>query len=290
MGVHALALVLAAVTGAPSPSPSQSPSPTPAPTPAAALPFTVPAGWTQLPSGATRTTASVWEGPKASRQSFAVLSMPLPIPLKRAGSRQIKVCGLSAQVTSTTAGSGANRMTVQTETLMRGGYTDMLIYSRPVSAKPNARVGAELKNFCPAAGGKLPAMAPPAGWTVKPTFQLIGIWMGPSPMQTLILSKGPAMPSLKSALLEGSPKKTQKFGGGSIATSTHGGKLCGMPALFLSMRSKNSSFPLAIDGVATQSINVSYVLMYTHPTSVAASAAALESLQTLCAAPQAATP
>lgn len=293
-----LSVLVAAASSSPSPVPSASTSPVPVASPSASpLPFTPPAGWTQLPSGATRTQAkNVWAGPKTaggvqSTFSQAVMPMPMPLTLGSKGAKRITLCGVPAQLSTVTAGTKSSRMTTETEMSSRGGYTYLTVYVRPASSKADPRIQALLLGFCPPKNGELSVLPPPAGWTAKPAFQLNGVWMGPAPMQMMMLATGPQMNSLSDVVKSApSPVKQQsmKMGKSKIDIGTRPGTLCGLPAMFITMRSSGAEFPFGFDGAVTQNSKASYVLMYMHPSAQTPLPEAMSALQTLCGSPRAA--
>lgn len=291
-----LGVIFAVLIAAASPSPLPSASPSP---PASPLPFTPPAGWTQLPSRAMRTqTKNVWVGPKAAggvQASFSQAVMPMPMPLtpESKGAKRIALCGVPAQMSTVTAGEKSARMTMETVMSSRGGYTYITAYARPASSKADSRIQALLHGFCPPKNGELADLTPPAGWTEKPAFDMNGVWMGPAPMQMLMLATGPQMKSLADVVKSApGPMKQQnmKFGKSKVSIDTRPATLCGLPALFVTMRSKGSDFPFGFDGAVTQNAKASYVLLYMHPGAQTPLPEAMAALKSLCASPAPATP
>lgn len=296
-----LASLLAQAAPSPSPAAPVSPAPvvtaSPVPSPSGSpLPFIPPAGWAQLPSGATRTQSkNVWAGPKGAggvRSAFSQAVMPIPMPVTLTkNSKRITLCGVPSQISTVTGGTNSTRMTTETEMSTRGGYTYITVYVRPASQKADPRIQALLTGFCPPRSGELAVLKPPAGWTVQPTFQLNGVWMGPAPMQMMMLATGPRMKSLADVAKSApNPMKQQSVnvGKSKITIKTRQATLCGLPAMFLTMRSSGMQMPLGFDGVVTQGPKGSYVLMYMHPSAQAPLSGATAALQTLCANPAAA--
>jgi hypothetical protein len=292
-----LAGLIAAAT--PSPSPSPLPSTTPSSVPSASaspLPFVPPAGWTELPSQALRTqTKNLWTGHKNAKGAssmFTQIAMPMALPLDTKLGKRITVCGVPATLSTKTTGAKSFRMTVETQIAARGTYTYMTMYTRPAGEKADARIETLVRTFCPPADGQLADLTPPPGWTAKPSFQMAGVWMGPAPMQMMMLEKGPHMASLNDVAKAAPNPVSQhmKVGTAKMSVTAHPGTLCALPAMFVSLRSSGSSFPMSFDGVVTQSAASSYFLMYMHPNSGAPLAPAMNALKTLCANPPAATP
>lgn len=253
------------------------------------LPFQVPAGWQQMPSAMTKfDTGDHWTGRSAAggRETFGIVVLPLPFPVTgpanhRPKARQLMLCGYPASLSTTSAGLGSKGAVVQQESVMRGGYTSLLVYSRPFSMAADPNIERLFRTFCPGKAGALPSLVPPSGWkSAGVRLTMTGMWVGKSPMQTMALMRGPAMPIAdlrKAASLKTNGK------GMNIAFSTRRGTLCGNPALFVTTRAANGGLGVKADTVLTTSSSASYSLAYTRVGSIPDDPAALRALQTLCA-------
>jgi hypothetical protein len=249
---------------------------------AAALPFTPPAGWTELPSRATQIRVRSWQGPSLKnglRQQFTESIMPLPLPASTQ-SHRLSVC--RTKVTSASSTINVNGMTITNESAATNGYTYMLTYARPTISRANKQITTLLRNFCPPPSGELANLGMPSGWTQNPELNTMGVWMGNAPMQMMHLAMGPQSGSVAALVAsESAPLKLAPDARVNVSTKT--GTLCGWPSAFITIAANSPMFPIVIEGEMTQGNGVAYYLTYIHPASATPDPAAVASLHSLCA-------
>lgn len=276
----------------------------------AALPFTAPPGWVQLPASAVHTeVGNVWQSPplkSGKHATFSTLTMPFPGSVdalstvlkahRHAGPVQVvtnvpvTLCGVSGRAITLKTGSGANAVVIQQELIAKDGRGYMAVYGRPATAPADPHVLAVMKQLCPGAGGTIPKLTPPHGWTANEnvSMQMIGMWMGTHPGEMMMLMRTDAAVPL--AKIAGELHGNMNTGASKYlqVVSQKTLRLCGNPALDVAMQLNIPNFPMAMEQIATQAGGKTYMLSYLHPTSVAADPAAQASLQSLCAsgAPQ----
>ncbi|HEV3154008.1 MAG TPA: hypothetical protein VGZ02_09415 [Candidatus Baltobacteraceae bacterium] len=281
------------------------------------LPFTPPAAWTQLPLSATSAQVkNVWQRNLAGGKhaSFGEIIAPLPInpsstatSIKNAlkngsvsstvSAKSISLCGVPAQLITVTTASGSERTTLEQQVVTKGGYTYMLTYTRPTGTPADPAIVRIMHTFCPGEPKTLAALPVPASWksVAGSGFESMGTWLGTAPMQTMVLLKGPQMPSLSDTLNSMEPKNQNAQSAKLVQiVSRQETALCGRPAMFITMRVNVPSLPMEMQEVITQANGTSYALLYSRPLSEPPDAAAVASLHTLCAmgvpAPPAASP
>lgn len=273
----------------------------------AALPFTPPAGFVQLPATAVNVqVTNVWSSPpKAGKPASAFSTMTVPFaafgaavssamkphtqhgPVRVLSNVPVHVCGVSARLVTMQTGTGAAAQTIQQEMLEKNGHGYMLVYTRPSGAPADKHIGATMTAFCPTAQNAIPSLTPPPGWIVRPTMQTLGMWMGTQPGEIMTLMRvSQEIPLAKLAANLQFPGKAagtmKKF---MQIVSEKNSQLCGNPAAFVTIKFKMPEFPMTMEQVVTQAHGVSYLLNYMHPASVTPSPATEESLHSLCAAP-----
>lgn len=273
----------------------------------AALPFTPPAGWVQMPSSAFNTQISdVWKGPQLAggkHATFSIVTVPFvgsvsalagmakngkhTGPVQIVSNTPVTVCGVAGRTIVARMGSGAKSTTMQQEVLSKNARGYMLIYTRPSSAAADTRIAALMKQFCPAQDGGIPSLTPPNGWHVdvsRLSMQSMGMWMGTHPGEVMMLMKTTQplpLSKLAGDLHAGaSSAEAKKY---VTLVSQRQTQLCGNPAIDVTMQMKVPSFPMVMQQVVTQAKGTTYLLNYMHPASVASDPAAQASLQTLCA-------
>jgi hypothetical protein len=282
-GVHAL--VLAAAT--------------------AALPFTPPAGWAQLPQSAVSVRASTWTGPKtahATPANFSVVVFPFPGTLdllvskppadvtgsgllKQVSSVPVKLCGVPGRIVTTrTTANGASSL-VQREVTVKGGYAYMLAYTRSSNTAADPRIPAVMRAFCPSGTAQLPQPAMPAGWAKSGSdLQMTGMWMGTRPGEVMMLMRGTQAPSLDQLFTNAKEQSVKAPSGKNVVTinPSKSVTMCGYPGMLVDMNVNIQPMPMAIHMALTQGNGLSYVLMYTQMGGNAPDPAAVAALQTLC--------
>lgn len=272
----------------------------------AALPFTPPAGWVQLPSSAFSTQVSdVWKGPQLAggkHATFSVVTMPFPGsmsalsnvskrgkhgPVQVLSNIPATVCGTQGRTIVMRTGSGAAATTMQQELFSKNGRGYMLMYTRPVGSAADSRITTLMKQFCPSQDGSVPSMSPPKGWNLdlsRLAMDSMGVWMGTHPGEMMMLFRTTqSIPISKLAgdlnILSKSPASKKYIS----LVSQRQTQLCGNPAILVTTHMNVPAFPMVMEQVVTQAKGMTYLLNYMHPSSVKNDKAAQASLQTLCA-------
>jgi hypothetical protein len=289
---------------APVPSPSASPIVLPSALPATVtVPFTAPAGWTQLPRGFTLTEIkNVMRGTKKGSGLFGQAVLPLPSGIVAAALLQLrtvlsksktkvapvmrftKMCGGSASVTSVKV-PGKYSATIETTVLSSHGLTYATLYSRS-GTSPDPAIEATIRSSCPLADGTLPDISAPAGWTPLQKgldFQLAGIWLGNAPLQMMTLLRGAGIPNMGSA----APKSPQTISAKQKTLNykmhVQSFKFCGTSGVLVDVQfTVPPGFGMTYSAAAAQGMDGTYLLSYFHPTSYT-DANAQAALRTLCA-------
>lgn len=259
------------------------------------IPFVPPAHWVQMPQGAIGSrVVDNWARP-AGKEQFSVIVMPFPgtaamlaaasskakIPgVTELSNTPVNLCGNSARLETRSAASSL----IEQETVTRDGYAFLLMYSRPKSSPADAAIRQTLRGFCPGAGGTVPPLTPPPGWTARGSYAMDGMWMGNRPMQMMMLMEGPHQQRLIDAAKRGLQNKSLESNK-LMTTSSKPLTLCGLPAIEVTASFKDPQMPMESTAVVTQNATTSYVLTYMHPGSTSADPAAAAALLTLCAAP-----
>ncbi len=285
------------------------PSPSPPPV-ASTAPFTPPADWVQLPRGFTLTEVkNLWKGPKLKKGGggsgvFGQAVLPIPSGIVAAGLAQlrnalahsktplhtttaaIKICGVSASLSTIRFGKGSNAAIIETTMLSQHGLTYATLYIRTAGLAPDSGIESTVRSACPLPNGGLPDAMPPQGWTALQKgldFELAGIWLGNAPLQVITVLEGHGIPNLMSA-------------GGMMPSSTTGSqhqvkyratvqrpKFCGTPGLLVTAQfTVPPGFGMTYSVAAAQGMDGTFILSYLHPSSYT-DAGAQQSLRTLCA-------
>lgn len=261
------------------------------------IPFVPPAHWVQMPQGAISSKVVDNWARAVPKEQFSVLVMPFPgtaAMLAGASSKAklpgitelsnvpVNLCGNSARLETRAAGSSR----IEQETVTRDGYAFLLMYSRPTSSPADASIRQTMAAFCPGAGGTVPPLTPPLGWSARGSFAMDGMWMGNRPMQMMMLMEGPHQQHLADAAKQGLGKKSMTKSK-LMTMRTKPLTLCGLPAIEVTASFKDPQMPMESSAVVTQNATTSYVLTYMHPGSTPADPSAEAALLTLCASPAA---
>ena len=274
----------------------------------AALPFTPPAGWVQLPQTAVGVHVSnVWKGaklPHGGQPSFSAVAFPFPGTVDLLGSSSSKaarrtqfvtvvstasldLCGVPARMVVERVHAAGVNSVLEQEVAVKNGYGYMLMYTRPSGAPPDARVTQVMHEFCPSGTGTIAALQLPSGWTKSAAdLQTVGVWMGTRPGQIMMLMRGSQMSSLDEVFNSvQSQSTTSKSGKSLVKVTLHKVvTMCGFPGLRADMSITAGPAPAAMHMAVTQGDGASYVLTYMQMGTASTDPAAIAALQTLCAA------
>jgi len=271
---------------------------------AATLPFQPPSTWTPLPSSVTSAQVkNVWQSrlSNGNRATFTEVVVPLPIgastmthgirsALEHSGatvsSQPVRLCGAQGELlTAQQRMEGQSTILLQ-QIVNKGGYTYMLMYSRPQGTPADPAITAVIRGFCPSGTAAVPTLGVPANWKAVAGSGLhtVGMWLGTQPMQTMVLMKGPHMSSLSQLMgATQAPKADVPQSKYVRVVSTEQTSLCGLPAIFVRLQMNVPAMPMSMQQVVTQSTTASYGLMYAYPSSEKPDPAAIGALHTLCA-------
>lgn len=274
----------------------------------AALPFTPPPGWVQLPPSAVSAHANAWQGPKPAHGESPTLSaVVFPFPgtldmmttsahalsknlkttprvLTQLSSAAIKLCGTPARFITNRVHAAGTTSFVEQEVAVKNGYAYMLIYTRPSGATADTGVVHAMRAFCPSGTSSAPVLALPSAWSKSAgDMQLAGMWMGTRPGEMMMLMSGSPMSSLD-RLLSSSAKysmKDKSLKNPVKVTQRESVSLCGYPGMLVDM-AVAGPMPMSMRMSLTQGSGKAYVLMYTEFGSSPPDPAAVSALQTLC--------
>ncbi len=275
----------------------------------AALPFTPPAGWVQLPQSAVAgQVTNVWKGPALSgggRATFSAVAFPFPgtvemltSPMstlhgsadtgaaKTISNTAIKLCGSPARMVNVRIGSGSKGAMLEQEVAVKNGHAYMLVYTRPLQHAADPAIASVMHAFCPSGTASVQTLSPPHGWTkTSDAMQIEGMWMGTQPGQILLLMRGSPAGSLES-LLGSAQQQTMKNTRRKMPLKIVQQKrmtMCGYQGLISELRITAGPMPVTVHLAVTQGSGNAYALVYTQLGTAAADKNAVASLQTLCA-------
>ncbi|MGH7755205.1 MAG: hypothetical protein ACREM8_02835 [Vulcanimicrobiaceae bacterium] len=259
------------------------------------LPFVPPAAWQPIPAALIPPTPLSWAH---DGSSLSVSQTPVPLDSPKLSgimkaafatsgtveqSSHPPACGKQAVRFVVRPAAGNLLMTQQIQSA--GDVTYLISYLRPANVADDPVIERTISQLCSAQA--LANAAPPPGWSVN-HIRILGVWIGPSPLQTIVAVAGD--PQANVAGLETQALRTTVHTPNVEVRSQRTGTLCGLPAYFATAQTAKGPEPTIVQVAATQSQAAAYVLIYTHPVRQAADPKASASLQTLCAAPSAGAP
>lgn len=273
----------------------------------AALPFTPPAGWVQLPQSAVGAHVSMWTGPKhvhGGPLAFTAIAFPFPgsvdtlaqITRKRNSAKlasgsltqlsnvPVNLCGTKGRmVTNRVRGAGVTTI-VQQEVAVKNGYAYMLLYTRPVASAADRGVTHAMRAFCPSGVDSVSRIGLPGGWAKSAgDLEMAGTWMGPRPGEMLILMRGSQMASLDQVFASAQKQSTTMSSKTGVNVTQHKAvSMCGYPGMRVDMNVTAATMPISVHTAVTQGNGTAYVLTYTDIGSTNTDPTALAALQTLC--------
>lgn len=251
------------------------------------LPFTPPAGWTELPARAMATQiTNTWQR-AASRgmppSTFTEMVAPFAFPASASAGQRASFCGFPGRVVMNTRTTPAGRTVTIMASVTRNGYNYFMVYVRPAQLPADQAIMSVVHGFCPPTNGHIATLDAPHGWQASGSITSLGAWMGNGPMQMMNLSSGPHMVNLADVA-----RDTGANGSQAISLTSKPGTLCGLPAFFVTLAPNVPAMPVTIEQAITQNESASYMLTYMHPANAPADPAAEASLRSLCAKPVAA--
>jgi len=258
-----------------------------------ALPFTLPPGWSPVPSQRVRAQMNEgWQSPplaNGKRAVFATAIFPWAGSLQMLSSRgePMTVCGDPARLLVYHTGTGKGASIARQVIVAKGGYASTLLYTRPAGTSTDPNIVRMMGTFCPTGTAYLPVMQMPNGWTKNSmpfAVESLGMWVGRQPGEVMTLGRTSAnvplerlADQLRASVTSSSSKQYLKSFTQQPTT------LCGHPGLIVTMNVGIPTLPMVIEQAVTQSDGVSYVLGYVRPAGGAGDDAAEASLRSLCA-------
>jgi|GEM_PF-4790779 len=267
----------------------------------AALPFTLPAGWFQLPQYLTSAgVANVWHtGNGKTQQTFTAVSFPFVGSLQmlaasgmKAGSlvkivsiTPVSLCGTSGRLVISRLRSRDTAGMLEQIVTVKNSHAYLLMYLRPMTAPADPRIVQVMRGFCPSGTGEVAQLSPPRGWTASgEQLRVVGVWMGPHLGQVLTLMRGTPTASLDK-LLGSAAHQLNKIGNTPLHYTSRNVTMCGYPGVIADMRTNVQKMPMQMYVAVTQGAGAAYVLMYAQMDNAPTDAGAMSALRTLCAAP-----